>query len=69
MFGAGDRQGDANGDEPLDVPRSDKFDFDVKVQRGTLTMIVGPVGAGKSTLIKTMLGDVPPASRSNQRLS
>lgn len=29
------------------------------VPRGSLLMIVGPVGSGKSTLVKTMLGDVP----------
>uniref|UniRef100_A0A7S4LEW0 ATP-dependent transporter ycf16 n=1 Tax=Eutreptiella gymnastica TaxID=73025 RepID=A0A7S4LEW0_9EUGL len=40
-------------------PRNLLFDFRVQVPPGSLTMVVGSVGAGKSTLVKAMLGDVP----------
>eukprot|EP00667_Euglena_gracilis_P000297 EG_transcript_297 len=45
--------------DPLEQPRPEKFEFNIQVPRGSLLMIVGPVGSGKSTLVKTMLGDVP----------
>ena len=36
--------------------------INVKIPRGKLTMIVGPVGCGKTTLLKAFLGEVPPLS-------
>ena len=33
--------------------------LNIKVPRGKLTMIVGPVGCGKTTLLKALLGEVP----------
>eukprot|EP00667_Euglena_gracilis_P000579 EG_transcript_579 len=39
--------------------RIEKFVFDFEAPRGSLVMIVGLVGSGKSTLIKSILGDVP----------
>ena len=33
--------------------------MNIKVPRGKLTMIVGPVGCGKTTLLKALLGEVP----------
>ncbi|OTB09427.1 hypothetical protein M426DRAFT_18072 [Hypoxylon sp. CI-4A] len=33
--------------------------IDIEVPRGALTMIVGPIASGKSTLIKTLLGEIP----------
>ena len=32
-------------------------DINVAVETGSLTMIIGPVGSGKSTLVKTFLGE------------
>eukprot|EP00996_Jenningsia_fusiforme_P001094 NODE_19_length_4547_cov_29.273900_g16_i0.p1 GENE.NODE_19_length_4547_cov_29.273900_g16_i0~~NODE_19_length_4547_cov_29.273900_g16_i0.p1 ORF type:complete len:1392 (+),score=244.93 NODE_19_length_4547_cov_29.273900_g16_i0:167-4342(+) len=40
------------------------FNFSLKVRRGQLCMIVGPVASCKSTLIQSMLGEVPCASGS-----
>lgn len=34
----------------------------IKVPRGRLTMVVGPVGCGKSVLLKSLLGEVPALS-------
>eukprot|EP00667_Euglena_gracilis_P004477 EG_transcript_4500 len=39
--------------------RIEKFVFDFEAPRGSLVMVVGLVGSGKSTLIKSILGDVP----------
>ena len=33
--------------------------IETRIPRGKLTMIVGPVGCGKTTLIKSLLGEVP----------
>ena len=35
------------------------FDIDLTIARGSLTVITGPVGAGKSTLVRTLLGLTP----------
>lgn len=34
------------------------------VRKGTMTMISGPVGSGKSTMLKTVLGELSPKSGS-----
>jgi ATP-binding cassette, subfamily C (CFTR/MRP), member 1 len=34
-------------------------DINLEVKRGTLTMIIGRVGSGKSTLMKAFLGEIP----------
>eukprot|EP00668_Euglena_longa_P012525 GGOE01014980.1.p1 GENE.GGOE01014980.1~~GGOE01014980.1.p1 ORF type:complete len:1597 (+),score=451.51 GGOE01014980.1:182-4792(+) len=54
----------ANADRPAEQQtgqegRIEKFVFNLHVPRGSLVMIVGLVGSGKSTLIKAILGDVP----------
>ncbi|KAI2464664.1 ABC multidrug transporter [Annulohypoxylon bovei var. microspora] len=33
--------------------------LDIEVPRGSLTMVVGPIASGKSTLCKTLLGEIP----------
>ena len=33
------------------------FDLNLKVEKGQLIGIIGPVGAGKSSLISTLLGE------------
>lgn len=33
--------------------------IDLRIKRGTLCMLIGPIGCGKSTLIKGMLGETP----------
>ncbi|KAL8995121.1 MAG: hypothetical protein Q9169_005084 [Polycauliona sp. 2 TL-2023] len=33
--------------------------IEAKIPRGKLTMVVGPVGCGKTTLLKSLLGEVP----------
>lgn len=38
--------------------------INMKIPRGKLTMIVGPVGCGKTTLLKALLGEVPSLSGS-----
>ena len=38
--------------------------LDIKVPRGKLTMIVGPVGCGKTVLLKGLLGEIPALSGS-----
>jgi ABC-type multidrug transport system fused ATPase/permease subunit len=42
------------------------INLNFKIKEGTLTMIVGPVSSGKSTLLKALLGETP-ASRGLQR--
>lgn len=37
-------------------------DVNLKVQRGQLAIIIGPVASGKSTLLKGILGETPVAS-------
>jgi ATP-binding cassette subfamily B protein len=34
-------------------------EIDVELDRGTLTVVTGPVGSGKSTLVRTLLGLLP----------
>ncbi|KAI0503440.1 putative ABC multidrug transporter [Xylaria bambusicola] len=34
-------------------------DIDVNIQGGSLTMVVGPIGSGKSSLCKALLGEMP----------
>lgn len=36
--------------------------LDISIPRGKLTMIIGPVASGKSTLCQALLGEVPPTS-------
>lgn len=41
---------------------SDKFilrDVDVRVPKSSLTIVVGPIGSGKSTFCKALLGEIP----------
>lgn len=38
------------------------WDIDIVVKEGTITGLIGPNGTGKSTLLKTILGVVQPAS-------
>ncbi|KAI0894640.1 ABC multidrug transporter [Annulohypoxylon nitens] len=33
--------------------------LDIEIPRGSLTMVVGPIASGKSTLCKTLLGEIP----------
>jgi ATP-binding cassette subfamily B protein len=42
-------------------PGSDRgvAEIDVELDRGTLTVVTGPVGSGKSTLVRTLLGLLP----------
>lgn len=42
------------------------MNLNFKIQEGSLTMIVGPVSSGKSTLLKALLGETP-AARGLQR--
>src|SRR4051794_10743910 len=37
-------------------------DVDVRVERGHFVAVLGPNGVGKSTLIKTILGEIPLAA-------
>ena len=39
-------------------------DVDMRIGKNRLTAVVGPVGCGKSTLIKAILGEVEPGSNS-----
>ena len=34
-------------------------DINISVERGSLTMAVGPIGSGKSSLCKALLGEIP----------
>ncbi|KAM0558381.1 hypothetical protein ACHAPJ_005075 [Fusarium lateritium] len=40
--------------------------IDLRIRRGTLNMIVGRVGCGKSSLLKALIGEIPPAEGSVQ---
>lgn len=51
------------GEEPLIKP------MDMKVPRAKLTMIVGPVGCGKTVLLKALLGEIPTLSGTVQLFS
>ena len=47
-------------------------DLDIRIAKGTLTAVVGPVGSGKSSLLLALLGElhpVPPAAASDARLA
>ena len=37
-------------------------DINLEIQKGSLTMIIGPIGSGKSTLMKAILGELPCSS-------
>jgi len=39
-------------------------DFDLDIDRGDIVAVIGPNGGGKSTLLKTILGLVPPSAGS-----
>ena len=43
--------------------------LDLKIPRAKLTMIVGPVGCGKSVLLKALLGEIPTVAGTVQLLS
>lgn len=34
-------------------------DIDMELKQGSLTMLVGPIGSGKSSLMKVVLGELP----------
>eukprot|EP00667_Euglena_gracilis_P000260 EG_transcript_260 len=58
--GAATNGHDGEGERPAGQEgRIEKFVFDFEAPRGSLVMVVGLVGSGKSTLIKSILGDVP----------
>jgi ATP-binding cassette, subfamily C (CFTR/MRP), member 1 len=37
-------------------------DIQLRIQDSTLTMLIGPVGSGKSVLLRALLGETPPSS-------
>lgn len=39
---------------------------DIKLQRGSCAALIGPNGVGKTTLLRTLLGEVPPLSGTTQ---
>ena len=41
-------------------------DIDVEIPRGKLTLLVGPVGCGKSSLLKALLGELPHSAGSTR---
>lgn len=43
-------------------PENTLDNITIQVQPGTLTAVIGPVGAGKSSLIQTIIGELPLAS-------
>jgi ATP-binding cassette subfamily C (CFTR/MRP) protein 1 len=47
------------GWDPVKQPSGTLQAIDMIVPRGKITMVVGPVGCGKSTLIKAVLGELP----------
>lgn len=47
------------GWDPEKQPEGSLQQIDMSVPRGKITMVVGPVGCGKSTLVKAVLGELP----------
>jgi cell division transport system ATP-binding protein len=38
-------------------------DIDMKIKKGELVFIIGKVGAGKSSILSTIIGDLIPVSK------
>lgn len=48
-----------NGSFGWEADKSALRNIDTKIPRSSLTIVVGPVGSGKSTLCKALLGEIP----------
>ncbi|KAF5972845.1 multidrug resistance-associated 1 [Fusarium coicis] len=67
--GTGSSEGETTSDSTMISIKSGNFgwkgdafvlqDINARIKKSSLTMVVGPVGSGKSTFCKTILGEIP----------